>query len=315
MPQTKGFAMSEIKLFRLTHGTAAEVAGEAGGLEKSLQTLLEKNLETMLGVRFVASEHGTGKLHKGRIDTLGLDENGFPVILEYKRAVSENVISQGLYYLDWLLDHKADFKLLVLDRYGAAAAGEIVWTNPRLICVAADFTKHDEHAIRQINRNIDLVRYRRFGSELLALELVAGTTADAPPSADEDDPAVKPKPGKGSGDKLVKQALAEMDDRVRDLYEGLRSYILALGSDITEQENKLYMVYRRIKNFACVVVQKGGLVVYVKVDPSSVPLVPGFTRDVRNVGHWGTGELEINIREKQDLERAEALVLRSYEAT
>ncbi|WP_202127716.1 hypothetical protein [Clostridium sp. C8-1-8] len=43
---------------------------------------------------------------------------------------------------------------------------------PRLICVAADFTKYDEYAVKQINRNIDLVRYKRFGKELLMLDLI-----------------------------------------------------------------------------------------------------------------------------------------------
>jgi len=72
------------------NGKAAEVPGEAGGLEKSLQTLFENNLDPMLAVRFVASEHSTGKLHGGRIDTLGLDENDCPVI--HERAISENVV-------------------------------------------------------------------------------------------------------------------------------------------------------------------------------------------------------------------------------
>jgi RecB family endonuclease NucS len=47
----------------------------------------------------------TGKTHRGRIDSLGLDENGCPVIIESKRKLNENVINQGLFYLDWLLDH------------------------------------------------------------------------------------------------------------------------------------------------------------------------------------------------------------------
>ena len=101
--------MSEIRLFRLTGEKAIEVPGVAGTLEKSLQTLIEKNLETMFGIRFLKTEYRTGKLHGGRIDTLGLDEDGCPVILEYKRALNENVINQGLFYLDWLLDHKAEF--------------------------------------------------------------------------------------------------------------------------------------------------------------------------------------------------------------
>ena len=82
------------------------------------------------------------------------------------------MINQGLYYLDWLLDHKAEIKLLVLDKYGRNEADKIDWTGTRLICIAADFTRYDEHAVQQINRNIELIRYRRFGADLLLLELV-----------------------------------------------------------------------------------------------------------------------------------------------
>jgi len=102
--------MSDLKLFRTGRDGVAEIRSESVELEKSLQTLIESNLETMLGARCLASEYATGRTHSGRIDTLGLDENACPVILEYKRALNENVISQGLFYLDWLLDHKAEVK-------------------------------------------------------------------------------------------------------------------------------------------------------------------------------------------------------------
>ena len=78
--------MSDIKLFRLTGGIASEMHGVSSDLEKPLQTLIEKNLEVLLGVRFLSTEYSTGKTHAGRIDTLGLDENNCPVILEYKRS-------------------------------------------------------------------------------------------------------------------------------------------------------------------------------------------------------------------------------------
>jgi RecB family endonuclease NucS len=77
--------------------------GVGSDLERPLQNLIEKNLEVLLGVRFLTTEYSTGKTHAGRIDTLGLDENNCPVILEYKRSTGENVISQGLFYLDWLM--------------------------------------------------------------------------------------------------------------------------------------------------------------------------------------------------------------------
>src|SRR5713101_5947920 len=169
--------MSDIKLFHISSGSAQELQGTSIAIEKTLQTLIENHLEVFLGVRFLATEHSTGKTHGGRIDTLGIDENGSPIIIEYKRALNENVINQGLFYLDWLMDHKGEFELLVLKKLGKDAADSIDWSLPRLLCIASDFTKYDEYAIQQINRNIELIRYRRYGTELLLFELVNVITA------------------------------------------------------------------------------------------------------------------------------------------
>ena len=79
--------MSDLKLFRNSGNGVTEIRSESVELEKSLQTLIEANLEAMLGVRFLVSEYATGKTHGGRIDTLGIDENACPVIVEYKRAI------------------------------------------------------------------------------------------------------------------------------------------------------------------------------------------------------------------------------------
>ena len=37
------------------------------------------------------------------------------------------------------------------------------------------------------------------------------------------------------------------------------------------------------------------ILIYVKLDPSSITLEPGFTRDVTDIGHYGTGDLEITL--------------------
>jgi predicted transport protein len=73
----------------------------------------------------------------------------------------------------------------------------------------------------------------------------------------------------------------------------------------------------RIKNFACVEIhpQSNRLLVYLKVDPDSVSLEDGFTRDVRWVGHFGTGDLELRVASALDVERAAHLLKRSYDAS
>lgn len=299
--------MSDVKLFRVSGAKAQELQATASDLERPLQTLIERDLETLLGVRFLASEHFTGKTHGGRIDTLGLDENHCPVILEYKRSSGENVINQGLFYMDWLMDHQAEFKLLVMEKLGKEAATAIDWSAPRLICIAADFTKYDAHAVQQMNRNIELIRYRKFNPDLLLLELINAVTE-------------KPNAGKASGgkakttgDKPVAQALKEMTPQQRDLFASLEGYLISLGDDVQRKDLKLYVVYKRMRNFCCVIVQKGNFTLQVSLNPDDVDMVEGFTRDMRGIGHWGTGDLEITLRTLADLDRAKPLLRRAYD--
>ena len=306
--------MSDIKLFQISPTDVQELLGHSVAVEKSLQTLIESNLENFLGVRFLASEYATGKTHGGRIDTLGLDENGCPVIIEYKRALNENVINQGLFYLDWLLDHKAEFTLLTVKAFGQPIADKIEWTAPRLVCIAGDFTKYDEHAVGLINRSIELIRYRRYGPDLLLLELVNAKTAsivDKPAS-----PTLKPPAVKGA-DKTASELLAQAENKLADRFGMLRAMLLALGDDVQENTLKNYFAFKRIKNFACVEVHPGTgqLLVYVKVNPELIKLEAGFTRDVRKIGHFGTGDLEIRISSNDGLKRAEPLIVKSYEAS
>ncbi len=44
-------------------------------------------------------------------------------------------------------------------------------------------------------------------------------------------------------------------------------------------------------------------------------LEAGFTKDVRDIGHFGTGDLEITLKSLADLERAKLLLIQSYEAS
>ncbi len=311
--------MSDIKLFRLASGQATELQGDASDLEKPLQTLIENNLAPLLGIRFLASEYSTGKTHAGRIDTLGLDENYCPVILEYKRSVGENVINQGLFYLDWLMDHQAEFKLLVMDKLGTPAAGAIDWGAPRLVCIAADFTKYDGHAVQQINRNIELIRYRRFGGDLLLLELANATSAvrqgsgkTAATTKLNATPSTPPAKIVGS-DKSFAELLTVLPAPMAELLCSLEDHVLSLGDDVQRKELKLYLAFKRLKNFATVVLQKNRLLLYLNLNIKQLLPMPANGRDVSQQGHWGTGDLELSLASQDDLDAAKPLILKAYE--
>ena len=305
--------MGDIKLFKTTADSVIQLEGTSVALEKSLQELIEKHLETFLGVRFLASEYSTGKTHAGRIDTLGIDENGCAVIIEYKRSTNENVINQGLFYLDWLLDHKAEFELLVMKKFGSDVSETIEWSAPRLICIAGDFTKYDAHAVQQINRNIELIKYQRFADELLLLDLVHSVSVDSGAVV----PSTSTAAGSSQVYKTVSDYLSEANPKTVDLFEAVKAYLLGLGDDVQMKTLKFYFAFKRIKNFACVEVRKqtGKVLIYAKVQPTPEILEEGFTRDVREIGHFGTGDLEITLGSIEDLERAKPLLEQSYEAS
>lgn len=290
-----------------------QLSGGAVALEKSLQQVFEQHLESLLGVRFLASEFIT---EGGRMDTLGIDENNSPVIVEYKRSTNENVINQGLFYLNWLMSHQADFKWLVMERLGKEVADQVDWSGPRLICIAGDFTRYDEHAVRQMNRNIDLIRYRKYEDGLLLLEQLTSTTSTAVGTGG---PApTKPPPGGGQWVKgkytTVTDNMEKASPELRALYEELKAYLVAQGDDVVVKTTEYYIAYRRMRNYVTVEFknQANKLLVFARVDPATVDLETGFTRDMRNIGHFGTGDLEITISTVADLEKTKPFLDRAY---
>ena len=168
--------MSDIKLFKLNNDKVEELAVMSFALEKPLQTLIEHNLEEIFGIKFLATEYSTGKNHRGRIDTLGIDEDNCPVIIEYKRSVNQSIISQVLSYGNWLRENKAEFKLLVMEKLGRSSNEKIQWSSTRLLCIANDFGKHDKFAANS-DLNIELIRYIKFNKNMLLFELINSQTA------------------------------------------------------------------------------------------------------------------------------------------
>ena len=303
--------MGDIKLFKIKD-KVEEIEVTSMQLEKHLQNIIEENMETFLGVKFLATEYSTGKVHNGRIDSLGIDENNCPVIIEYKRSINENVINQGLYYLDWLLDHMAEFKLLVMDKLGSDTCENIEWSTPRLICIANGFTKYDIHAVKQINRNIDLIKYKNYKEELLLLEMVhTNIVSDDTSKLTEKTIDYTKNKTKKTAEDYLNNASNELKER----FFALRDFIISLGDDVQEKKLKNYFAFKRIKNFACVEVhpKTNSVLIYIKANINEIELEEGFTRDVTNIGHFGTGNLEIRFTNMKQFEKIQHYIINSYE--
>ena len=322
----------QIKLFKLNKGALEERKSTNFDLEKQLQNLIESNMQSLFGITFLKTEHSTGK-ERGhrRIDSLGIDENNCPVIVEYKvehkPSSSGDIITQALAYLNWLMDHKAEFKLLVktLDEKCAdkdkKRADKIDWANPRLLCIAPDFSKYAD-AVKQIDRDIDLIRYRKYDDDVFLIELVNAKavkkTQAAIRSVDNSDKTSKKTPKQKTHSEFLEKA----DGSLKNLYHEVESFIRQLGDEVQEKELKHYKAFKRIKNFACLEIKLRGtkpkgkhILLLLGLDPEKIKdFKNGLISDVRGKGHFGTGDVALQISSADELEQAKDLIKKSYEA-
>jgi len=157
-------------LFEKTGTVLTTVEQTNFNTERELQKLVEDNLEAVFNCRFVASEFVTGAVHGGRIDTLALSEDNNPVIIEYKKVESSELINQSLFYLAWIQDHKGDFEIITQKTLGSDV--KVDWSDIRVICIAPNFRKYDLHAVQVMGANLELWSYRLYKNNSLYLEEV-----------------------------------------------------------------------------------------------------------------------------------------------
>ena len=288
--------------------------------EKEIQSLIEKNLETVFNCRFIASEFPTGSEHAGRIDTLALSEDNNPVIIEYKKVESSELVNQSLYYLSWIKDHRGDFQVAANKALGEKI--EIDWTDIRVICIAPGYKKYDLHAVQMMGANIELWQYRLFDNGSFYLEEVfrrsTALTGDVIAVANGKNPVMvaagkKAAMTRATGSYTFEQHIDGADTEIKDIVLDLRDYITSLDEAVEESPKKFYIAYKVTQNFVCMEVKKNKVILYLKLAASEVKNLPNNARDVRDIGHYGTGDFELSIRTQEEAEAAREYIRLSFE--
>lgn len=287
--------MPDIKLYKIDN-EIKELKPSAISLEKNLQTIIENNMEIMFGVRFLKSEF---QITNGRMDSIGIDENNCPVIFEYKRNANENVINQGLFYLDWLVDHKADFKLLVIEKLGKKRADEIDWSTPCVICIANDFKKYDIHAVNQMQRNIKLVKYKKYDDIILFEHLNTPNF-------------MEPNKVNQKHHRTHYEKYESASKEIKNLYDDIKNYIESLGDDIVKYENKHYIAFKKVKNMICLAIHNKSITLWLSLKFDEIDEEKDFIRNVKDIGHCGTGDIEIKIKNYNNFEKAKKYIDKAY---
>jgi len=303
-------------LFEMSGNNLVPVEQMNFSAEKEIQTLIEKNLAAVFNCRFVASEFSTGALHAGRIDSLGLSEDNNPVIIEYKKIESSELINQSLFYLHWIQDHRGDFEIAVQKALGNGI--EVDWSDVRVICIAPNYKKYDLHAVQVMGANIELWKYRLFKNGSLYLEEVF-QAARIPVSEQVNgknpvmvEAGKKAAQVRATATYTFEEHLESKSKAITSLIHGVREYILGLDPAVEEVPKKFYIAYKISQNIVCMEPHNKNIKLFVKLSASDIDTAPQSYRDVTNVGHYGTGDTEFTISTESELEEVKPFIELAY---
>lgn len=300
-------------IFQVSDGKLQAVEQDNFAQEKELQRLIENNLGPVFNCRFVSSEFSTGARHAGRIDTLALSEDNNPVIIEYKKVESSELITQSLFYLSWLADHRGDFVVTAQKALGGDV--QVDWSDIRVICIAPNYRKYDLHAVQMMGANIELWKYRLYKNSTFLLEEVfrkvyCPYTLDSSRGGQAEEKAATLT---GAYEAYsFEQHLEGKPGKIVELAQAVQEFVMNLDTAMEEHARKFYIAYRISQNIVCMEVHKQKVLLYLKLDPKVVQTPPSFSRDTSNIGHYGTGDLELSIRTLDEFLQAKSFIELAY---
>lgn len=226
-------------LFKNTSDILTEITEKPIQLEKHIQKLTEENLETVLGLEFVATEFE----HDGlRLDTVAYDkETSAFVIIEYKRDRSFSVVDQGYAYLSLLLNNKAEFVLLYNEHTGKTLAKtDIDWTQSRVIFIAQAFTIHQQQAINFRDMPIELWRVKMYDNDTVLYDQLKPKATVASINTVTKDPVVRKVTNEVKVYDVTSH-FASAKAASTDIYELLRDRLVQWQPKIQENPRKSYI--------------------------------------------------------------------------
>lgn len=289
------FKIDKIKAFQIS------VKEDGFGNEAELRDFFAENLDEILGVKFLEKEYPTTD---GRIDTLGIDENNSPVIVEYKWKENEEILAQGLFYFNWLMKNKKHFELLVDNKFRKIIFSKKVkvnWEKPRVILIAQGFSRYVLGAVQQ-EKNIELKTYTYYEPNLLQIEDVYTSSGAR---------MTQRQTRIREGELTLDHHLKITSPQMRIGTNLLRSKIIALPN-ITEHFGKSGIYYRTTKSFVSLGFRSTWVQVLLR-DPKYEIDTQKLVKDV-STNYWGYKGM-IKFKPDSDIDYIFNLVKQSYEST
>ena len=299
-------------IFKIQNQKLLDVKEKTIDLEKDIQNLTEKNLESVFHLHFVCSEFA---IKNSRIDTLAFDkETKAFVIIEYKRNSSFSVIDQGFAYLALMLNNKADFVLEYNEKNKESLKrNEIDWTQSRVLLLAQSFTTHQQNAINFRDLPIELWEVKIYDNSTILYSQLQPSEAKVSINAIKNNKTVATVVNQVKV-YTVEDHVDKVDSKVKTVFEELREKLFSLGSDVKENPKKQYVAYKAGTNFVDLIFNKKDIRVILNLRAGNLIDPQKKATDLTNPskGHWGNGDYEIKLQKVDEIPYAMGLIEQSY---
>jgi predicted transport protein len=298
-------------LFKDENSNLVTVKEKPFKLEKDIQSVVEKNLRSIFELEFVESEFS---IDNYRFDTVAFnkDSNSF-VIIEYKRGKNESLVDQGYAYLYTLLNRKADFVLLISEKFNKSySLKDIDWSQTRIMFVSPKFTDYQKNATSFTNMAFKLYEIQRYSNDILVINEINNKKSF---KANQE-----PFDSQDSSKKKVDREIIIYTEEIHtmkstepiiQLYEELKSRILDVG-DIKVEPKKLYIAFKGKTNICDLVFYKKNIKVYLNLKEGKIKDPENLTEMVANVGTWGNGDYRFTLNNEDSLDYLMMLIIQSY---
>ena len=296
-----------MKIYVNKKGKLVEVKPKPFKLEREIQKLFEDNLNALMGLNLVRSEF---TIKNKRIDTLAFDpQAGAFIIIEYKRDKNVSVVDQGFTYLSLMLENTADFVVAYNEQLNKTMKmADVDWSQTRVVFVSPSFTENQIQATNFKDIGIELWEVQQYEDGNISIRQIkqSNSATSIKPIAQQSSVIQKVT----SEIKVYSEADHEsaVDAEIFELHEKFRDAILNLADGIEVSPQKLYIALKKNGNLACIQLQKKNLKIYIGAKRGTLEDPKKLAKDVSAIGHYGTGDYEIQVNSDKDLEYIMSLV-------
>lgn len=278
-------------------------------LEKEIQKLTEENLETIFELEFIKSEFA---LNNFRIDTLAFDKDSSSfVIIEYKRDKNFSVIDQGYAYLSLMLNNKADFILEFNEtQKDTLRRDDVDWSQSKVMFVSPSFTSYQREAINFKDLPIELWEIKRYNNQSVNYSKIQAAGAqESVKTISRQDETIE-KVSREIKVYTEEEHLSSGIDATKELYDKFKNAILNLD-ELEVQPKKKYIAFVGKTNVVDIEIQRNALKMHINLKKGELEDSKNLTRDVSEIGHYGNGDFELQIRNDENLEYIMSLIKQS----